>query len=106
MLTDLADLKADGGLPGHTVEERVQNTLLLALIVANAAQQTPGVYDRHLDRMAVFLEANKDALGDKIAMHKALKAIQKRVCPMDQKVVELMFQVSTQAMLQALRANL
>lgn len=106
LLTDLAKLKADGGLPGHTSEERVQNTLVLALIVAHAAQQTNGVYDRHLDRMYAFLLAFKDSMGDKIATHKALQAIQNRACPMDLVPLVSLFQASSRDMLQALRSSL
>ena len=106
LLPDLADLKADGGLPGRTEEERVQNTLLLALIVVKAAQQTPGVYDKHIDRMYAFLMAFKDTMGDKIAMHKALKAILLRVCPLEQPPLVELFTADTRDLFQALRTSL
>ena len=73
LLIDLANLKSDGGVPGYTIEVRVWHTLVLALIVTQEAVKFPGVYDQHIARMAAFVEANKDVLGDKITLHKVLK---------------------------------
>lgn len=75
LLIDLASLKSDGGLPGYGIQDRVMQTILLALIVALDSQQFPGVYDQHIERMKVFIKANADVLNDAISVHKALAAI-------------------------------
>ena len=75
LLIDLASLKSDGGLPGYGIQDRVMQTILLALIVAVESQQFPGVYDQHIERMKAFIKANAVVLNDAISVHKAVAAI-------------------------------
>lgn len=91
LLVDLAGLKSDGGVPGAVLEDRVLHTMTLALIVSLAAKQFPGVYDMHLDKMVVFIEANGGGLHNKVAVHKVVKAIKDRTCKLDQKTLESYF---------------
>jgi len=78
LLVDVAGLAADGGVIGDTIEERVLNTTILMLVVAAAAKEMPGVYEQHLDRMANFLAANKEAVnGQSVAVRKAILAARK-----------------------------
>lgn len=91
LLADLAVLKSDGGVPGHSIEDRVLHTIILALLVSLEAKQFPGVYDQHIDRMVAFIKANGDTVNEKVALHKALKAITSRTCSLDRKTLESYF---------------
>ena len=72
---DLAGLQADGGVRGTSIESRVRDTAILLLITTAAAKAMPGVYEKHLDKMVAFLEANKKAVnGQAVALHKAIMA--------------------------------
>lgn len=85
LLIDLGNLKSDGGVPGHSLAGRVKDTIVLALIVAVASQQFPGVYDQHIERMKAFIKANAEAVSDAISVHKALSVVVRpSVCRLDQ----------------------
>jgi hypothetical protein len=75
LLVDLGCLLSDGGLPGNSMEERVMNTIFLAILASEDLKLLPGVYDKHLDRMVAFVKNNEDAVKDKATLVKVLNAI-------------------------------
>lgn len=88
LLVDLAGLKADGGVPGAALEDRVLHTMTFALIVSLEAKQFPGVYDMHLDKMVAFIEAHGAELHNRVAVHKVLKALKDRTCTLARTTLE------------------
>jgi len=90
LLEDLSGLQADGGLPGGSLEERVTKTILLALQVRLEAGNLPGVYDRHIEKMTQFIQANETALNMPIV--KALAVIQGTTsCKVPAKRIQVLF---------------
>lgn len=68
-----AQMEADGGLPGTTLERRILQTVLfgLAILQGNAA----GIFCLHLPRLIAFLEANIGNLPDPSLLQGAIDTL-------------------------------
>ena len=105
LLGNLGTLKADGGVPGLSLSERVLNTILLALITALESQTVPGVYDTHIARMRAFIDANSAVLNDRISVHKAMSAVVRpSACRISRAELGRMFHTSAADVLLAFRS--